>query len=321
EDVVEYHSMWFILLGRPEPERVSTGVVSAHFFAVLGVTPIYGRSFRESDDTPGAQAVLVLSHKYWQRSFGGDPSVVGRVFRMNDRPHEVIGILPPVPQYPEDVDVYMPTTACPFRSAKNMLEERDHRMMEALARLKPGVTLEKGQADLDVVADGLQAAYPQYYPRERGYRTIARPLKTELTRSFRETLFVLLGTAGFVLLIVCASVANLMLARMVRREREVAVRSALGASRLRLLRQLLTESTLLALAGGALGLVVADWTSGMLITFAERFTTRAAEISIDRTVLLFTLVVSVATGLVFGSLPALAGRFSGAESLREATRS
>ena len=130
----------------------------------------------------------------------------------------------------------------------------------------------------------------------------------------------LLGTAGFVLLIVCASVANLMLARMVRREREVAVRSALGASRLRLLRQLLTESTILALAGGALGLVVAAWSSGLLVAFAERFTTRAAEISIDRTVLLFTLVVAVVTGLVFGSVPALAGRFSGAHSLREGSR-
>jgi putative ABC transport system permease protein len=320
EDVVEFHSMWFILLGRSEPERVSTGVVSAHFFDVLGVTPIYGRSFHESDDRPGAPAVLVLSHKYWLRSFGGDPSVVGRVFRMNDRPHEVIGILPPVPQYPEDVDVYMPTTACPFRSAKNMLEARDARMMQALARMKPGVTLEKCQADLAVVAAALQTSYPEYYPKERGFETRAFPLKTELTRSFRETLFVLLGTAGFVLLIVCASVANLMLARMVRREREVAVRSALGASRLRLLRQLLTESTILALAGGALGLVVAAGSSGLLVAFAERFTTRAAEISIDRTVLLFTLVVAVVTGLVFGSVPALAGRFSGAQSLREGSR-
>ena len=118
EGVVEFHDMWFILLGRAEPERVATGVVSANFFDVLGVQPAFGRTFQEADEKPGAPAVLMLSHKYWQRSFGGDPSVVGRIFQMNDRPHQVIGILPPVPQYPLELDVYMPTSACPFRSAQ-----------------------------------------------------------------------------------------------------------------------------------------------------------------------------------------------------------
>ena len=115
-DVVEFHNMFFTLLSRHEAERVSTGVVSANFFDVLGVKPIYGRTFVDGDDAHGAPAVLVLSHKYWQRSFGGDPNIVGQVFRMNDRPHTVVGVLPPVPQYPLDVDVYMPTSACPFRS-------------------------------------------------------------------------------------------------------------------------------------------------------------------------------------------------------------
>ena len=318
--VAEFHNMWFILLGRAEPERVATGVVSANFFDVLGVRPAFGRAFQDADDKPGAPAVLILSHKYWQRSFGGDPSVVGRVFQMNDRPHQVIGILPEVTQYPLDVDVYMPTSACPFRSNPRMLATRNARMMQAFARMKPGVTLDKARADLAVVAAGLQSSYPQVYRDADGYRMLAIPLQEELTRSFRTTLFVLLGTAGFVLMIVCASVANLTLARMVRREREIAIRAVLGATRTRLLRQLLTESTALALAGGLVGVAIAAFGIDLLIAYAERFTPRATDITIDRTVLLYTFVVSVVTGLIFGSVPALTGPAGIAPSLRDGGR-
>lgn len=140
--LVEYHDMWFNLLGRGEPRRVQTGVVSANFFGVLGVKPVFGRTFRAEDEQPGAEAVLVLSHGYWQRSFGGDPAVVGQHFDMNDRVHTVVGILPPVPQYPVENDVYMPTSACPFRSNPRLIENRNGRMMSAFARLKPGVAPE-----------------------------------------------------------------------------------------------------------------------------------------------------------------------------------
>jgi predicted permease len=321
EGVVEFHSMWFILLGRPEPERVSTGVVSASFFDVLGVTPLHGRAFQDADDKPGAPAVLMLSHAYWKRSFGGDPGIVGRVFQMNDRPHQVVGILPPVPQYPVEVDVYMPTSACPFRSDPRTIENRAARMTTALARMRDGISVSKAQADLDIVSARLQQEYPAFYPPTRGHRTVATSLRQELTANFRATLLVLLGTAGFVLLIVCASVANLMLARMVRREREFAVRAALGATRGRLLRQLLTEGTLLAVLGGLVGLAVAGWGVDLLVAFAARFTTRAAEIGIDRPVLLYALAMSIATGLVVGSVPALSDKLSVASSLREGARS
>ena len=322
EGVVEFHSMWFILLGLAEPQRVSTGVVSANFFDVLGVRPEYGRTFVDGDDKPGAPAVLVLSNNYWKTGFNGDPAVVGRVFQMNDRPHQIIGVLPPVPQYPSEVDVYMPTSACPFRSSKQALENRNFRIVQtAFARVREDVSSEKCHADLAVIASHLQQDHAGEYPRERGYRVIASSLQGEMTRSFRTTLYVLLGTAGFVLLIVCASVANLMLARMVRREREVAVRSALGASRARLLRQLLTESTLLALTGGFLGLALAHWGIGLLVSFAEQFTPRAAEITVDRNVLAYTFIVSVATGLIFGSIPALNGSLSVSPSLRDGGRS
>jgi predicted permease len=240
-DIVEFHNMFFNLLGRAEPERVSTGVVSANYFDVLGVKPLYGRTFVGPDDAPGAPAVLVLSFKYWVRSFGEDPNIVGRVFRMNDKPHTVVGVLPPVPQYPLEVDVYMPSSACPFRSSQQSIESRQGRMLTAFARVRPEVTLAKSQADLDIAASRLVTAYPGDYPATE-FKAIEVPLKEDLTRNFKPTLWILLGTAGFVLLIVCASIANLLLARMVRREREMSVRAALGATRARLLRQLLTES-------------------------------------------------------------------------------
>jgi predicted permease len=320
-DVVEFHNMFFTLLGRAEPERVSTGVVSANFFDVLGVSPLYGRSFVGADEAHGAPAVLILSYKYWQRSFGADPRIVGQVFRMNDRPHTVIGVLPPVPQYPLDVDVYMPTSACPFRSNQRNIDNRRFRLMQtAFALVKPEVTLSKSQADLDILALQLAKDYPDDYP-DKNFHATETPLKEDLTRDFKMTLLILLGTAGFVLLIVCASIANLLLARLVRRERELSVRTALGATRQRLLRQLLTESLLLAVAGGMLGLIVAGATRTLLVSYAERYTSRAIEISLDQNVLLFTLVVSVLTGLVFGSVPAWWSRFDVAPSLREGGRS
>ena len=287
--LVEFHSMWFILLGRPEPERVQTGVVSANFFDVLGVKPILGRRFRSEDEKHGAPAVLVLSYPYWQRSFGGDANIVGQTFRMNDRPHTVVGILPPIPQFPAEMDVYMPTTACPFRSNPRAVENRQFRLMSAFARTKSGVTPEQATADLTVVSNRLQKTYPDVYPAANGFGITVSPLREELTQDFRPTLVVLLATAGFVLLIVCASVANLLVARLVRRSRELAVRSALGAGRIRLLRQLLTESTMLAAAGGTVGLLLAVLGLDLLVAFAERFTPRAAEITIDTRVLLFTL--------------------------------
>jgi predicted permease len=319
-DVVEFHQMTFNLLGRAEPERLVTGVVSANYFDVLGVTALAGRTFVPADDEPGAPAVLVLSYKYWERSFGGDPSVVGKVYRMNDRPHTVVGIMPPVPQYPSEVDIYMPTSACPFRSNPANIANRQFRLVNAFARVRPEVALNKSQADLDILARQLQQEYKKEYP-QTDFHALGVPLRDDLTNTFKPTLWVLLGTASFVLLIVCASIANLLLARMVRREREISVRAALGATRARLLRQLLTESLILAVSGGVLGLALSAFSMRLLISFSERFTSRAHEITIDQNVLAFTFVVSVVTGLVFGSIPAFSRRMEVAPSLREGGRS
>jgi len=304
QGVVEHHSMSFTLLGGKEPQRVQTGVVSANFFDVLGVRPLLGRTFVDADDQHGSDAVIVMSYQYWKQSHGGDPDVVGRTFQMNNRPHTVIGVLPPIPQYPVEEDVYMPTSHCPTRSSEQFISNRNARMMSVFGRLKPGIPVSQAQADLSTLAGNLQKQYPDSYPTNRGYAANVVSLQEELTRRARPTLMILLGTAGLVLLIACANVANLTLARLMRREREMAIRSSLGAGRGRLVRQLLTESTLLSFAGGLLGLALAAGGLQLLVSFAARFTTRSNEIKIDGFVLLFTLVISVATGLIFGLMPA-----------------
>ena len=320
QSVVEYHSMSFLLLGKESAERVQTGVVSANFFDVLGTKPLLGRTFVAADETKGADAVLVLSYEYWQRHQGGDPNVVGKVFQMNNRPHTVIGVLPPIPQYPSVNDVYMPTTQCPFRSNPRTIENRQARMLPAVfGRLKPGVTLQSAQVDLTTIAHQLEGSYPKDYPAEYGYGLKIAPLQDELIQRARLTLIVLLGAAGFVLLIACANVANLMLARVLKRERELAVRSALGASKLRLIRQLLTEAVMLALAGGALGLFIAPPALQLLVRFAARFTTRAAEVKIDWPILLFTLVASIVAGILAGFVPAISSSRQMTDALKQAT--
>src|SRR6266851_5208917 len=315
--IVEYHNMQFILLGRAEPEQVETGVVSWNFFDIFGVKPLVGRNFAPDDEKPGAPAVLLLSYEYWLRSFGGDPTVVGKVFRMNDKPHTVIGVLPPFPQYPQENDLYMPTVACPFRSGPHMLANRQMRMVRMFGRMKPNVKPAEAGADLSAVAASMIREFPNDYPEGTDLRVDVTPLKTELTRDAKPTMLFLLAAAGFVLLIACANVANLNLARMVRRERELGVRTAMGANRVRLFRQLLTESSLLALLGGALGLLLATGGVQLLAAYVARFTPRAREVHIDLAVLLFTLGVALFVSVLTGTAPAVASRQDLITTLKE----
>ena len=168
--VAEYHSMWFVLSARRSPSASRRGSSRPHFFDLMGVKPILGRTFARGEDQHGAEAVLVLSHAYWMRSFGGDPKVVGRVFTMNDRPHTVIGILPPIPGYPDENDVYMPISACPFRSDPEMETNRDAGMLVAFGRLKNGTTFAAAKKDLQDLATRLAQDHPESYPASSGCR-------------------------------------------------------------------------------------------------------------------------------------------------------
>ncbi|HET8648354.1 MAG TPA: ABC transporter permease, partial [Vicinamibacteria bacterium] len=214
EDVVEYHSMNFTLLGGPEPQRVRTGVVSAAFFDVLGVEALLGRTFRPGEDAMGAEPLLVLSHSYWQQRLGADPHVIGRHFEMNDRVHTVVGVLPALPGYPDDNDVYMPASACPFRSNPVTMENRQARGYQAFARVKEGLPLERALADVATVAERLKKEYPDAYPQGLSPTASLTTVGEEMVRDARPTLLVLLGTVALVLLIACANVANLTLARI-----------------------------------------------------------------------------------------------------------
>ena len=320
DGVVEYHNMSFILLGKQEPEQVVTGVVSPEFFDLFGVQPLLGRNFRADDDRPGAPAVLLLSYNYWMKGFGGDPTVVGRAFTMNDRIHTVVGVLPPLPRYPNENDVYMPSSACPFRSAPAMVSDRGGRMLRAFGRIRPGATVAQARADLNRVLQGMVKAYPANYPSGPDYGVSVTPLRDELSQNARPAMLVLLAATGFVLLIACANVASLNLARMVRREREFAVRAAMGAGRVRLFRQLLTESLLLGLGGAALGLLLAAGSLQLLTTFVARFTPRASEIALDGTVLVYAVAIAIAASLLSGSAPAFSGQSELGGALKEGGR-
>ena len=302
-DLAEYHSMTFTLLGTKNPERVATGVVSANYFDVLGVKPVLGRLITPADESLNAPPVLVLSHAYWMKEFGGDRKILGRPFEMNDRVHTVVGVLPPLPEYPDADDVYMPTTSCPYRSDPKMIANRDMRMMTAFARLKPGVTPAQARADLAAIQSRLAIAYPKSYRASAGTAALVAPVEQELTHAARPTFLTLLGAAGLVLLLACANLANLALSRQMRRSREMAIRMATGASQWNIFRQLLTESMMVALGGGVLGMGIAASGSRVLISQAARMTPLSGEIRLDGWVLLFGLGISLLAGLLFGTLP------------------
>ena len=297
----EYHSMPFQLYGKGEPLRVQTGVVSDDFFDMLGVKPLLGRTFRPGEEAVGAPPVVLLGYGFWMEKLGGDPSVVGTTFTMNDKVHTVVGVLPPLPPYPDANDIWMPAGACPFRA--QILDNRRGRLVQQFGLLAPGASVEQAASDVATVSARLRAQYPEAYPKARKLTTQVVSLHNELTAQSRPLFFTLLAAAGFVLLIALTNFANLTLARQLRRQREVALREALGASAGTLFRQLATESLCVSLAGGALGVLIAYSGLGLLRSLATRVTPRAAEISIDPMVLGFALVLSVIVGLVAAVTP------------------
>jgi len=303
QTIVEYHSMSFNMLRRGEPQRVQTGVVSANYFDALGVRPLLGRTFREGEDQAGATPVVVLSYRFWRERLGGDTTIIGKTVEMTDRVHTVIGILPPLPAFPNDNDVFMPVSSCPFRMSEFWTTRRDVRALTGFAVARPGVELAAVRADLKAVASQMHNEHTESYPDAQGFGIGAESLLEELAGPARETLALLLATSAFVLAIACANVANLTLVRLVHRRSELVVRAALGAGSGRLARQLLTESVVVAGAGALVGVGLAAALLRVLVPYAARFTPRAFEIGLDAPVLLFTLGVSVVVGLASGTLP------------------
>jgi predicted permease len=283
---------------------VQAGVVSAGFFDLLGVEADLGRTFRAGDEAADAEAVMVLSHDFWLRTFGGDRAVLGSTVEMNDRVHTVVGVLPPLPAFAEDNDLYVPASTCPFRANTVANGGRDDRMFNLFARLAPGVERSAAAAEVTAVAERMALAHPEAYPQQAGFTVRLVSLRELLVGESRSTLLILLATVSLVLLIACANAANLTLARLLSRSREMAVRLALGAGRRRLLRQLVVESTLLALAGGAVGLLLAIPGLGLIKAYATRFAPHLEQVEISAPVLAFTLVVSLAAGVLVGLLAA-----------------
>ncbi len=288
--------------GNEAPLRVTSASATHDLFTTLGVPAMLGRPFNEAESLPNVEPVVTLSYELWQRAFGGDASLVGKTIMLNGRQRRVTGIMPRGFDVADaKVEVWVPTGLDPANR-----QNRGSHFLDVVGRLKPGISLAQSQAELKLMVEQWAQVNPNaHVPSPTGHPMFMTSLRDDLIGSIKPALMLLLGAVGFVLLIACANVANLLLARAETRQREIAVRSALGAGRIRLLRQFLTEGVVLALVGGTLGLFVGYVGARLLIATNPGGIPRAAEIGLDGTVLLFTLGVSVLTGLVFGFAPAL----------------
>ncbi|HEU4413538.1 MAG TPA: ABC transporter permease [Candidatus Angelobacter sp.] len=311
-DMSIYSGASVTLTGGDKPEFVVGSAVSSSFFSILGADPLLGRTFLPGEDTAGKDHEVVLTYELWQSRFGGDRSIVNKTIMMNDEPYTVIGVMGPKVRQPEYAKLWIPLVWTPKEAAV-----RGEHHSVVLARLKPGVDIQQAQAEMTTISDRLARQYPE---DDKDWGAKVAPLSEDIVSDVRPSLLVLLGAVGFVLLIACANVANLLLARALARGREVAIRSALGASRLRLLQQLMCETIILSVGGGLAGIALAHYGVQFIVKFLGDQLPKGVDVSLDAQVLLFTLALSVLTGMIAGIVPAL--RLSKAnvnETLKQST--
>ncbi|HUE87286.1 MAG TPA: ABC transporter permease [Vicinamibacterales bacterium] len=302
----------FSLTGNGDPERLEGARVTANFFEVMQIPPLSGRAFTAHHETPGQDAVVLLSHGLWQRRFGGAPDVVGRTMVLSGRVHEIVGVMPAALHWPDDVEVW-----APLAPGEQLRESRGSFWLPVIGRLKPGVSLEQAQTEMTGIAQRLE----EEYPGNRGFGINVVPLQKQLVGSVERGLVILLAAVGFVLLIACANLTNLMLGRTTARRKELAVRAALGAARGRLVRQIVTETVVLGLVGAVVGVVLAYWTTGFFLAIAGDSIPRQDAITMDARVLGFALLLALVASLLAGLIPALqASRRTIVDHLREGAR-
>jgi putative ABC transport system permease protein len=304
----DFSTMDFTMVGLGEPRIVHGGVVSGNYFDVMGLRPVLGRLVGPADDTPDAPGVIVLTHRFWSTVYKKDPNVIGKTVRLSsigDRSATVIGVLEPSVPYPEETEIIGNLVISPHHLSATMVTGRVHRMTELFGKLAPGATLDQARTELRTVYASMEKDHPDAYPDNFGYRIDARMLRDEITSGARTVLLVLLAASGLVFIIACSNVANLILARTVRREGELSIRAALGASTWSLRRMLLAESLLLCGAGAAIGVIIAQPLVSILARYASRFSVRALDLTVDFSLLWVGVALAIVAAVILAFVPRL----------------
>src|SRR5947208_1921912 len=301
----DFSTIEFTMVGLGEPRVVRAGVVGGSYFDVMGLRPILGRLLDPTDDGPNAAGAAVLTYRFWSTSLGSDRSVIGKAVRLGDRPATIVGVLEPSVPYPSETEIIANMVTSPHHLSATMVTGRVHRMTEVFGRLAPGATLEQARTELRTVHATMKKDHADAYPQQGNYTIDAKLLRDQLTSEARTILLVLLAAAGLVFVIACSNAANLILSRTVRREGELTVRAALGASSGALRRSLLAESLVLCAAGAALGAFIAGPLLDILSRYASRFSVRALDLTLDSSVLWVGASLAILAALLLAYVPSL----------------